>query len=118
MPFAKGNKFGHGRPKSDSPKTIWLLQSLASNGVDLQDLLAKSILKAAKGDRQAMDLAHLLTKLLPLVANAPKSDSGVIQIETLVINRHDPNKTLPVTDGHHPSVDAEIVEPPTESKEL
>jgi hypothetical protein len=35
-----------------------------------------------------MDLAHLLTKLLPLVSNAPKNDAGTTQIETLVINRY------------------------------
>ena len=111
MPFQKGNKFGHGRPKSDSPKTIWLLQSLAANGVDLQSLLAKSILKASKGDRQAMDLAHLLTKLLPLVANAPKSDAGTVQIDTLVINRYDKDKPVQLTEGDPPSisVDAEVV---------
>ena len=89
MPFQKGNKLGHGRPKKDTPKTIWLLESLAANGVDLQSLLAQSILKAAKGDKQALDLAHLLQKMLPLVANAPKQDLGINQIETLVINRYD-----------------------------
>lgn len=131
MPFQKGNKFGHGRPKSDTPKTIWLLQSLASNGVNLQDLLAKSILKAAKGDRQAMDLAHLLTKLLPLVANAPKADAGTVQIDTLVINRFDKAKTaspIPLSEGSrpanpssyeegHPPIDAELVNEPLQSEE-
>lgn len=104
MPFQKGNKLGHGRPKADNPKTIWLLQSLMANGVNLQDLLAKSILKAAKGDKQAMDLAHLLTKLLPMVANAPKSDSGVVQIETLVINRYDKTQPMPA------AIDTSLVE--------
>jgi hypothetical protein len=90
MAFSKGNQLGkanRGR-KKETPKTIWLLQSLQENGVDLQSLLAKSILKASHGDRQAMDLAHLLTKLLPLVSNAPKNDAGTTQIETLVINRY------------------------------
>lgn len=115
MPFQKGNKFGHGRPKSDSPKTIWLLQALASNGVNLQDLLAKSILKAAKGDRQAMDFAHLLTKMLPLVANAPKTDVMVNQIDTLVINRYD--KSMPVElAGGSPSIDTEVINTPSQDE--
>jgi hypothetical protein len=118
MPFSKGNQLakGHGRPKKESQKTIWLLQSLLENGVDLQSLLAKSILKAAHGDRQAMDLAHLLTKLLPLVANAPKADAGTVQIDTLVINRFDKAKTIPLAEGH-PPIDAEFVNEPLQSEE-
>lgn len=116
MPFQKGNKFGHGRPKSDSPKTIWLLQSLAAHGVDLQALLAKSLIKAAAGDRQATDLAHLLAKLLPHVANAPKSDAGTVQIETLVINRFEKTANPPLTGGI-PSIDAEVVNEPSQSEE-
>jgi len=102
--FSKGNQLGkanRGR-KKEAPKTIWLLQSLQENGVDLQSLLAKSILKAAHGDRQAMDLAHLLTKLLPLVSNAPKQDVGINQIDTLVINRFE---VTPATQA----IDTEVV---------
>ena len=112
MPFNKGNQFGRANKgrKRETPKTIWLLQSLADNGVDLQSLLAQSILKAAKGDRQALDLAHLLQKMLPLVANAPKSDQAQVQIDTLVINR------LPLPshgEGNPPSIaDAEVVNIP------
>lgn len=97
MSFAKGNQLAkgkHHKRTANGPKTIWLLQSLASNGVDLQDLLAKSILKASRGDDKAMELAHLLTKLLPHVVNAPKTDSGVLQIDTLVINRYGQGNTL------------------------
>ena len=124
MPFIKGNQYGKANAgkKKESAKTIWLLQSLTENGVDLQALLAKSIMKAAKGDRQAMDLAHLLTKLLPLVANAPKSDAGMVQIDTLVINRYDKTRAIESAEGmsltnpssneegHPPSsIEAEIV---------
>jgi len=89
MPFAKGNQLGKANKgrKKEQPKTIWLLQSLAANGVNLEEMLAKALLKAARGDRQATDLAHLLAKMLPHVANAPKQDVGINQIETLVINR-------------------------------
>lgn len=102
--FDKGNQFakGHGRPKKETPKTIWLLQSLQANGVDLEALLAKSILKASHGDKAALDLAHLLTKLMPLVTNAPKHDGGITTIETLVINRFD-SKPKPI------SIDTEAV---------
>lgn len=109
MPFKKGNKaaVGHGRHKADTPKTIWLLQSLAENGVNLQSLLASSILKASRGDRQAMDLAHLLTKLLPLVSNAPKQDVGMTQIDTLVINRYEATPALRID----PAIETQLVEP-------
>src|SRR5215469_16751895 len=110
MPFKAGNQLGRANKgrKRETPKTIWLLQSLAENGVNLQEMLAKSILKAAHGDRQALDLAHLLQKLLPLVANAPKSDHAVVEIDKLVINRYE-RKALPESintviaeDGHPP----------------
>jgi hypothetical protein len=89
MPFKAGNQLGKANKgrKREAPKTIWLLQSLAANGVNLEEMLAKALLKASKGDRQATDLAHLLAKMLPHVANAPKNDIGTMEIETLVINR-------------------------------
>ena len=91
MPFAKGNKLGRANKgrKHEPPKTIWLLQSLAEHGVNLQDLLAKSLVKASKGDKQALELSHLLAKFLPHVANAPKQDVGISQVDTLVIARCD-----------------------------
>lgn len=109
MPFSKGDKNINkkGPISKDRPKTIWLLQALAENGVNLQSLLAKSILKAAQGDRQAMDLAHLLTKLLPLVSNAPKNDAGTTQIETLVINRYESKGPVKIEQ----SIDTELIEP-------
>src|SRR6266850_1005637 len=96
MPFVKGNKLGaanRGR-KKEQPNTFWLLQSLQENGVDLQSLLAKSILKASHGDRQALDLSHLLTKFLPYVSNAPKNDAQGINVESLVINRFEGSKAV------------------------
>jgi hypothetical protein len=89
--FAKGNQLAKGKHHSRAlkqPKTIWLLESLAQNGVNLQDLMAKSLIKAARGDKQAMELSHLLAKYLPHIANAPKSSAEVINIETLVISRY------------------------------
>jgi hypothetical protein len=106
MPFTKGNQLSKGkrnRHNGTQPKTIWLLQSLAENGVDLQKLLAHSIIKASRGDRQALELSHLLAKFLPLVANAPKTDTGVLQIETLVINRLESKPTQ--------SIDTTAIEP-------
>lgn len=88
MPFVKGKG---GRPKGSKnvPKTIWLLQSMANHGVNLQDLMAKSLIKAAHGDKQALELSHLLAKFLPHIANAPKSSNEAVNIEQLVIARYD-----------------------------
>ena len=96
MPFLKGNQAakGHGRKPKETPKTFWVLQSLKANGVDLEKLLASSLLKASRGDRQALDLAHLLTKFLAFSANAPKQSSDSMTIETLVINRLETNRPL------------------------
>jgi hypothetical protein len=106
MPFVKGNKLGHANKgrKREAPKTIWLLQSLAANGVNLEEMLAKALLKASKGDRQATDLAHLLAKMLPHVANAPKNDIGTMEIETLVINRFEAPQAI-----EPPAVETQIV---------
>jgi hypothetical protein len=110
MPFVKGNQLGKANKgrKKETPKTVWLLQSLQENGVNLQELLAKSILKASHGDRQAMDLAHLLAKLIPHVANAPKNDVGTMEIETLVINRFEAGKEAPKLEP--PAVETEIIQ--------
>lgn len=89
MPFSKGNQLGKanlGR-KKESKKTIWLMESLAEHGYNYEAMLVSFLQKAAKGDRLALDMAHLLVKLVPHMANAPKQDVGINQIETLVINR-------------------------------
>lgn len=94
MPFSKGNQLGKanlGR-KKDSRKTIWLMESLQEHGYNYEAMLVSFLEKAAKGDRLALDMAHLLVKLVPHLANAPKNDVNVNQIETLVINRFDATK--------------------------
>jgi len=91
MPFMKGNQLGKknlGR-KKESKKTLWVLESLQEHGFDFEATLVKFLDRAAKGDRHALDMAHLLVKLVPHIANAPKQDVGINQIETLVINRFD-----------------------------
>ncbi len=89
--FKKGNQEGKknlGR-KKEPKKTLWLLESLQAQGFDYEKTLVKFLDKAAKGDRHALDMAHLLVKMVPHIANAPKQDVGINQIETLVINRYD-----------------------------
>jgi hypothetical protein len=100
MPFSKGNQLGKanlGRRK-ESKKTIWLMESLAEHGYNYEAMLVTFLQKAAKGDRLALDMAHLLVKLVPHLANAPKQDAGTTQIETLVINRFDSPKDQEVID--------------------
>lgn len=109
MPFAKGNQLGKankGRSKV-SRKTVWVLESLQEHGFDYEAVLVKFLNRAAQGDRHALDMAHLLVKLVPYLANAPKSDAGQTQIETLVINRFDAPRTAPAID-----TTAEIVSAP------
>jgi hypothetical protein len=125
MPFKAGNQHGKanlGR-KKDHAKTLWLLESLNEKGFDFETKLVTLLEKAIKGDRVALEAAHLLVKLLPHVSNAPKQDVGTTQIETLVINRYELTDRSPtpegmpsivkndagtLPDGHSP-VDAEIV---------
>lgn len=107
MPFDKGNQLGKanlGRRK-ESKKTIWLMESLQEHGYDYEAMLVKFLAKAATGDRLALDMAHLLVKLVPHLANAPKQDVGTTQIETLVINRFEASKP--------PSVIETTIEPDT-----
>jgi hypothetical protein len=79
-----------GRPKgSVNKKSIWLMESLAEHGYDYEKMLTSFLQKAAKGDRLALDMAHLLVKLVPYLANMPKQDAGINQIDTLVINRYE-----------------------------
>lgn len=91
MPFQKGNQLGKMNlgKKKEIKKTIWLMESLQEHGFDYEAVLVKFLDRAAKGDRHALDMAHLLIKMIPHLANAPKQDVGVNQIETLVINRFD-----------------------------
>jgi hypothetical protein len=106
MPFSKGNQLGKanlGR-KKESKKTIWLMESLQEHGYDYEGMLVKFLERAAKGDRLALEMAHLLVKLVPHMANAPKQDVGINQIETLVIQRFEPVK--------QPSIDTQIVSEP------
>jgi hypothetical protein len=96
-----------GRPKgSPNKKTVWILESLAEHGYDYERMLTSFLNKAAKGDRHALDMAHLLVKLVPYLANAPKNDAGTTQIETLVINRFEATKPV---DTIAPAVETEIV---------
>jgi len=113
MPFVKGNKLGtanKGR-KKDQSKTIWLLNSLKDHGFDYERMLVKFLDKASKGDRHALEMAHLLIKMVPHIANAPKQDAGTTTIDTLVINKFDGSQAERITG---PAVDADIV---SESKD-
>ena|ERR1700682_918516 len=111
MPFKAGNQLGKknlGRRKNHA-KTLWLLESMSEKGFDFESKLVTLLEKAIKGDRVALEAAHLLVKLVPHVANAPKNDAGVNQIETLVINRYmvdSPVKTEAI------DAIAEPIEPP------
>lgn len=91
MPFKKGNQLGKQNlgKRKESKKTIWLMESLQEHGFDYEAVLVKFLNLASKGDRHALEMAHLLVKLVPHIANAPKQDTGINQIETLVINRFD-----------------------------
>lgn len=102
-----------GRPLgSRNKKSIWLLQSLAEHGYDYEKMLTRFLEKAAKGDAHAERMAYLLVKMVPYLANTPKTDAGQVQIETLVIARLDRSDKVhaidtTATDGH-PPVDAAL----------
>lgn len=106
MPFKKGNSYGSNRKgkMKDHSKTIWLLDSLRQNGVDFEHILAVEMLKAVKGDRDAREMVAILSKFVGHMANAPKQDVGINQIDTLVINRIEASK--PQVEAQ----DAEIVD--------
>ena len=90
MPFRAGNQYGKankGKPKQ-SRRTIWLLESLKENGYDYEKMLSQFLGRAAKGDKMAYDMAALLVKMVPHIANAPKQDVSIDGVETLVINRY------------------------------
>lgn len=110
MPFVKGNQLGKanlGR-KKESKKTIWLMESLAEHGFNYEAVLVKMLDRAAKGDKLAYDMAALLVKMVPHIANAPKQDVGQTMIETLVINRFEAGKEAERIEP--PAVDAEIIQ--------
>lgn len=93
MPFAKGNQLGKanaGRKRDTGRKTVWIMESLKEQGYDYERTLVTFLEKAARGDKLAYDMAALLIKLVPHLANAPKSDMAQVQVETLVINRYQP----------------------------
>ena len=115
MPFQAGNQLGKknlGRRK-DTKKTIWLMESLAEHGYNYEAMLVSFLQKAAKGDRLALDMAHLLVKLVPHLANAPKQDVGTTQIETLVINRFDSPVKQDVIDTSAEAIEATPSDVPT-----
>lgn len=108
MPFQKGNQLGKtnlGR-KKEAKKTIWLLESLQEHGFDYEAVLVKFLGLASKGDRHALEMAHLLVKMVPHLANAPKQDVGINQIETLVINRFDSKPAVSI----EPTIEGELIE--------
>ena len=95
----KGGKKGR-----TNKRTIWLMESLAQHGYDYQAMLTKFLLAAAKGDKVALDMAHLLVKLVPYLANMPKQDQAITSIDTLVINRYVmPEGVKPLIEGAIPT---------------
>jgi len=89
MQFQKGNKMASLRKDRKVQKTIWVREELAAQGYDFEKTLVGFLERAARGDKLAYDMAALLIKLVPHLANAPKHDAGVTQVDTLVINRYD-----------------------------
>ncbi len=115
MPFDKGNQAAKGR-RNPTPKTIWLLESLQKHGFNYEVKLAALMERALKGDRHALDMLHLLVKMVPYIANAPKSEHAAVQIDKLVINRiaAPPSQE----EGHPPLiVDTTAVNIPSQSEE-
>ncbi len=104
-----------GRPKgSVNKKSIWLMESLAEHGYDYEKMLTSFLQKAAKGDRLALDMAHLLVKLVPYLANMPKQDVGLTSIDTLVINRFEAPKEV---ERINASIDTELEVPTIDDEE-
>lgn len=107
MPFAKGHAY-HPPKNPRSKKTVWIMESLKENGYDYERMLVQFLERAAKGDKLAYDMAALLIKLVPHLANAPKHDVGTVAIDTLVINRFDASKSRPSISA--PAVDTTAVD--------
>lgn len=80
MPFKKGQ--GGRKKGSLNKRTIWLLESLQEHGYDYEAMLTKFL---KEGN---VEMAELLIKLVPHIANAPKHDVSIDGVETLVINRY------------------------------
>ena len=102
-----------GRPLgSKGKKSIWLLESLAKNGFDYEKMLTGFLEKAAKGNHTALNMAQLLVKMVPYIANMPKTADTMVNIEQLVIARHGDKQALPesivgaidtsIEEGHPP----------------
>lgn len=101
-------KFGGRAKGTPNKKSIWLMESLAQHGYDYEAMLTKFLDKAAKGDQIAYGMAQLLVKMVPYLANMPKTDVGPMQIETLVINRYN----LPEPSTANPDViEGELTSP-------
>ena len=92
MKFQKGNKMASLRKDRTVAKTVWVREELAKQGYDFEKTLVGFLERAARGDKLAYDMAALLVKLLPHLANQPKHDVGIAQVDTLVINRYDAAK--------------------------
>jgi hypothetical protein len=98
----KGGKKGR-----TNKRTIWLMESLAQHGYDYQKMLTEFLLKAAKGDKVALDMCHILVKLVPYLANMPKQDQAITSIDTLVINRYvNAGPTIPSIAG---TIEGEVI---------
>jgi hypothetical protein len=101
---------------SKNKKSIWLLESLTRNGYDYEKMLTKFLSEAARGNQRSYAMAQLLVKMVPYLAHMPKSDAGTVQIDTLVINRLE-RSPVPLSEGGSPSIDAEVVNIPSQSEE-
>lgn len=102
--FQKGNQMARRRKESGQKKTVWIMQSLAEHGYDYEKMLVGFLKQASDPAasiferKTAYDMAALLIKLVPHLANAPKQDHGTTQIETLVIQRLEPAPQRPAID--------------------
>src|SRR5271165_1851425 len=110
MPFTKGNQLGKanlGR-KKDHAKSLWLLESMNAQGFNFETKLITLLEKAIKGDKTALEAAHLMVKMLPHIANQPKNDNAQVSIDQLIINRYalppsiDTDATSATTEGGNP----------------
>lgn len=95
---------------SKNKKSVWLLESLAKNGYDYEKMLTGFLEKAAKGNHTALSMAQLLVKMVPYVANMPKTDTAQVSIDTLVINRYDGKE--PITVSIAEPIDTEAIAEP------
>jgi len=94
----KGVRYGGRAKGTPNKRTVWLLESLNEHGFDYEVKLAELMEKAMRGDRHALDMLHLLVKMAPYVANAPKTEHVAVEIDKLVINRFESRPAQPVID--------------------